>query len=318
MRVPKQLSTIVIAAAVAGVVSFGAGAVVEASATGSSVTYQACVSKTGAMSKVGTVTPTCPATSHVISWNSQGPDGAPGTPGTPGANGVAYECGATPYPGIDLAGCDMTGVYLINPNLTGANLTGAILGSAILGYANLTGANLYGANLTGANLYGANLTNTRSGGIIGTPIAPSGVLVACGYLYGPGVNLSGGVCGASMQGVNLSGADLSGFTVGGDANIASNTWVTLSDVNLSGANLYGADLTYAILDNANLTGADLSYAVSRGGAQVVSANLTNANLTGIAGGVLLMRGDLVWSNTTCPDGTNSSISSPQTCIGHGI
>ena len=121
MRVPKQLGTIAIAAAVAGVVSFGAGAVVVASATGSSVTYQACVSKTGAMSKVGTVTPTCPSTSHVISWNSQGPAGAPGTNGAPG---------------ISLpAGDSFVNGYFIGPN------------------ANLTNANLSGANLSGVDWY---------------------------------------------------------------------------------------------------------------------------------------------------------------------
>jgi hypothetical protein len=25
---------------------------------------------------------------------------------------------------------------------------------------------------------------------------------------------------------------------------------------------------------------------------------------------------VTWSNTTCPDGTNSSASTPETCVGH--
>ena len=157
MRVPKQLGTIAIAAAVAGVVSFGAGAVVEASATGSSVTYQACVSKTGAMSKVGTVTPTCPATSHVISWNSQGPQGDIGPQGAQGPQGAAA-CGGIPHVAIDLSGCDLTGAWLASANLRGANLHGANLSGADLGGADLSGADLSGADLGGANLTGALLT----------------------------------------------------------------------------------------------------------------------------------------------------------------
>jgi uncharacterized protein YjbI with pentapeptide repeats len=53
----------------------------------------------------------------------------------------------------------------------------------------------------------------------------------------------------------------------------------LSYANLQDANLHGADLT-----GANLTGADLT-----------GANLHGADLTGV-----------IWSNTTCPDGTNSN------------
>ena len=70
----------------------------------------------------------------------------------------------------------------------------------------------------------------------------------------------------------------------------------LSNGNLTAANLTGADLNSANLNSANLTG----------------ANLTGANLTGAS---LFFVG---WSNTTCPDGTNSVSYAPQTCIGHGI
>jgi len=82
-------------------VSFGAGAVVVASATGSSVTYQACLSSKGALSKVSSsVTPSCPATSRIISWDSQGPAGVPGTNGTPGSNGAPGTPGAQGVQGV--------------------------------------------------------------------------------------------------------------------------------------------------------------------------------------------------------------------------
>ena len=57
----------------------------------------------------------------------------------------------------------------------------------------------------------------------------------------------------------------------------------LTGAYLKGANLTGANLSNAYLNSANLTDANLT-----------NANLTDANLT-----------DITWSNTKCPDGTNS-------------
>jgi hypothetical protein len=58
----------------------------------------------------------------------------------------------------------------------------------------------------------------------------------------------------------------------------------LSGADLSGVNLRGADLTGATLEGADLTGADLQ-----------GADLTDADID-----------DVVWSNTTCPDGVSSN------------
>jgi streptogramin lyase len=91
--------------------------------------------------------------------------------------------------------------------------------------------------------------------------------------------------GARLQGANLKGAQLENAHLVGadlqDANLLGaqfQSYALLSLANLRGANLNGADLT-----GANLSGADLE-----------GANLRKATLTGV-----------VWSNTTCPDGTNS-------------
>jgi uncharacterized protein YjbI with pentapeptide repeats len=59
-------------------------------------------------------------------------------------------------------------------------------------------------------------------------------------------------------------------------------------LSLAGANLLGQDLTGAALTGANLTGANLHV-----------ATITNVS----------------WSNTICPDGTNSDADGG-TCIGH--
>jgi len=174
MRVSKQLGTIITAAAVAGVMSFGAGAVIAAGASGSSVTYQACLSSKGALSKVSSsVTPTCPSTSTLISWNSQGATGAPGAPGATGATGatgaIANTCTSPPGPNLNFSTCDLTNfqwpfVILTGDNMVSTNLWHAYLVNAHLDQANLTNADLITANLTNADLTSADLTNADLSG----------------------------------------------------------------------------------------------------------------------------------------------------------
>jgi len=82
---------------------------------------------------------------------------------------------------------------------------------------------------------------------------------------------------ANLEFANLTNANLTGA----DFQLAN-----LASANLTGANLTSAALLQALLYNANLTGADLT------GADLTNADLTNANLTGV-----------IWSNTTCPNGT---------------
>jgi uncharacterized protein YjbI with pentapeptide repeats len=96
-------------------------------------------------------------------------------------------------------------------------------------------------------------------------------------------------CGVSLGGCNLSGANL-------------------TNAQLAGANLKGANLKGAILIGADLAGADLQ------GANLLGADLTNANLTGANLKGANLKG-VIWSNTTCPDGTNSTADGG-TCLGH--
>jgi hypothetical protein len=95
---------------------------------------------------------------------------------------------------------------------------------------------------------------------------------------------------ASLAGCNLNGANL-------------------TNANLSGANLIGANLNRANLTNANLSGANLT------GANLNRANLTNANLSGVTVTGTTNFNKVTWSNTICPDSTNSS-SHERTCVGH--
>ena len=112
---------------------------------------------------------------------------------------------------------------------------------------------------------------------------------------------------ADFGGANLSGAD---FT---NAN--------LSMIDLNGADLNGADFTNADLSDASLSEANLS------GASLSGANLLNMDLRGAdcthtnLGGALFADtatwAGVTWSNTICPDGSNSD-DNAQTCAGHGL
>ena len=99
-----------------------------------------------------------------------------------------------------------------------------------------------------------------------------------------------------LAGCNLHGLDLSNAILAG-ADLSSET--DLSNANLNKANLSGASLSYANLSGANLNRVDLT------GANLTGAITTGANFNMVT-----------WSNTTCPDGTNSSASTPETCVGH--
>ena len=189
----------------------------------------------------------------------------------------------------DLNGADLAGADLSDTDLERANLDGALFDGADLEGGDLAGAELADANMTGADLSSADLDVVVSGGVVGTPgPLPSGWSVTDGYLVGPDADLAG----ANLSGVRLYAADLSGADLS-DADLAA---VDLSLAELAGADLAGADLAGADLFETDLTGADLS-----------ETDLTGADLWGATTTTTL------WSETTCPDGTDSD-SDGDTCV----
>jgi uncharacterized protein YjbI with pentapeptide repeats len=209
----------------------------------------------------------------------------------------------TPAPsaGVDWSGCDLAGANLGEAVLTGANLAGANLTvanatGAQLMSANLTGATLTNTDLDNANVSGANLSSTdlttaqltglQSGGISGGPVLPYGWVIYNGYLAGPYAD--------------LAGADLAGLTetqgVLGGAN--------LSNANLTGASLPSGDLVGTNLTSAELTGADLADS-DLALTNLTGADLTSVDLNGASLDATIFTG-AIWSNTTCPNGTNSN------------
>jgi uncharacterized protein YjbI with pentapeptide repeats len=115
---------------------------------------------------------------------------------------------------------------------------------------------------------------------------------------------------------NLTGANLTGATIQGG-------YRTLGQSNLSGANLNGAILgggsnETGVLGEDNLTGANLHGAIISGVRPLVGVNLTDANLAGASvSGFEPLFGTVIYSNTTCPDGSNSD-NDGGTCVGHGV
>ena len=75
------------------------------------------------------------------------------------------------------------------------------------------------------------------------------------------------------------------------------------------ADLSGARLDGAEFGDANFSGADFIN-TDFAGAMIMGANFTDANLTGATN--LYPSEDMIWDNTTCPDGTLNSGTSPCT------
>jgi uncharacterized protein YjbI with pentapeptide repeats len=234
-------------------------------------------------------------------------------------------------PEVILAGADLSGLNLSNLNLNGDNLANAnlddtglaavnlqngSLANATLINANLAGANLAGVDIAGADFTGAALTQVSSGGVGGPPLhLPANWFLVGpnGYLVGPGADLEdANLVKASMAGADLIDSNLTGANIslvnldGADLQNADLSGIDATDTNLAGANLadasmqkaaiYGTALQHASMPSANLTDANI------GQSNLQGANLSGATLTGIT-----------WTDTICPDGSNSNTRNPQAC-----
>ncbi len=184
-------------------------------------------------------------------------------------------------PDADLDGDDASGVNLSGTDLEDASFYGTDLAGANLSDANLTGISAAGVDLENANLTGANLTDA------------SIALEA----FGAGA--------PTLQGADLAGATLTGVIT---ADIAGGPAVLPPHWMFAGGYLLGptADLKYGeVLANLDLTGMDLDFA-NIASTEFQYDNLTDASFWGSNAVAADFYQD-TWSNTICPDASNSNL-----------
>ena len=187
-------------------------------------------------------------------------------------------------------------------NLTGSNLARANILNGDLSYANLSQLELEDGIFTNADFTGANLAETYGRGIDFTRATFVGADLTYADYTGP-----------DFERANFTNADLS-FA---EMNNSVFNYAILPNATLANATLPGANFSRAVLRGSDLTGTDLSGATLRE-ADLANANLSGANLTNAS---LLYSNfsataidNVVWENTICPNGNNSNLYSPQTCV----
>jgi|GEM_PF-6301217 len=124
-----------------------------------------------------------------------------------------------------------------------------------------------------------------------------------------GVIPTGGLIGGNLSHTNYSGANFSNQ----DLTKANLTVATFNNIDFSGANLDQVNGSNSSFTNDNFAGANFTKAnfsnANFSGSNFTNANLKQANFSGTN------ITNVTWSNTICPDGTNSN-NDGNTCVGH--
>ena len=277
---------LLLVSALVGVVAIATGidSAVNAGASGTSVTYYACLTA-GTLSKVGKVAPSCTATgSKMISWDSVGPAGATGTAGPAGADGA---------PGINWLGPVNYGItYHKGDAVTSGGSSWFVLQDARLDlppypYPGTSNGIGYFALLAQQGAQGAAGANGNDGapGAPGSPGANGndGATGATGATGPTGATGARGATGpqgpAGPAGVGLCG----GFPhLGVDWHGCNLEYANLEKATFWDANLSGADLSHALMGFSTLAGADLDHSFLTG-ADIHNVNVGNADVTSATG-----------------------------------
>lgn len=256
---------------------------------GDSNLIHACVG-TGVLNngrlRIITANGTCQANETPLDWNTLG---LPGT-GVFVANLVGSQLDGSDFryrtiKGINLSNADLGGSRFANADMTNTNLSGANLASSIFRNNDLTSVNLNNADLQSAQINSSNLTNQdlRSNNLSNTQFI-----------------------GSNLTGVNFSNKVVNYSIIFHTSNLTSANFSSFDNSGAPGLTFFGSNLTQTNFTGATLIGSEFPGAI---GSQT---NFTNANLTGALGIGLT---NPIWSNTTCPDGTNSD-NNGNTCEGH--
>jgi hypothetical protein len=116
---------------------------------------------------------------------------------------------------------------------------------------------------------------------------------------------------ANFVGIHLPAEDFTGSSfVNAIIRAGDIRGSNFTNTDLTNANMITTDLRNVNFTGASLTGLDLTKS------SLGNVNFTDANLQGAIGmDTASQRENIIWSNTTCPDGTNSD-DNGNTCEGH--
>lgn len=216
----------------------------------------------------------------------------------------------------NLAGGDFTGVNFAYRNFADANMSGSLFYQTSMRGGDFRLANLSGStfssiiDMTGTNLTGTNLANTQwtNGGAINgdfrqatlTGMQFNGSSFENSNFQGVDFSTTNLFGGGFSNGTNLSSADFTGaYDTGNNLSIA------VYSANLASADFSGSGhvLLNSTFHQANVAGADFTNVLFQD-SNLGQTDFTGATLSGAT-----------WSNTICPDGTNSN-DNGNTCSGH--
>lgn len=181
----------------------------------------------------------------------------------------------------------LTGISFIDSELKNLSFHSAAIsnssfqGSTLIN-SEFVSANVQNISLNDTSIQGINLSNAKISGVTGIPRKlDSGIVLANGFLVGPGVNLSNldltgcDLTGADLTGANLSNAVMAGTTLNAVRSGYNYQQPTSLPVGwkVAGGFLLGptANLSNLSLDSVNVQGADLSQANLAG---IVTSRLT--------------------------------------------
>lgn len=344
----KQKPKFLIGVTIGLVVGIGSAAVYASIPDGSGVIHACYNNSTGMTRIIDDSSQTCRGGETAITWNQtgpQGPQGPQGPPGSGGGSGLVSNLVGANFTGASLQYRNFSGADLHNAIFTGANLTGASFNGANLSgttidaraarnsATSIQNADFSGANFTSAtfipdcsstdrqagqspiynfqneNFSGATIGEIcrgdfRRANFAGTSFVGGGILNSnfqgidfrSSNLGTPTSFEWSDFSGTNFQGMTLSHIEIDGNEGGPSSDISN---ADFSNVNfVDDSNGISAVFEYDTADNTNFANDNLKDAIFAG------TDLSTANLSGVT-----------WSNTLCPDQTNSDANGG-TCIGH--
>ena len=165
----------------------------------------------------------------------------------------------------------------------------------------MTDVDLRDTLFTNSNLSGSSISGDFSNAVFEGTLFSGGIDWAgdfsnsnLGGIEAPGGSLTPSVAtGADFSNISLRNGSLRGVLAGADLSRANLQGATLQG-NYNGANLQGVNLSDAFVLSADFSNANLNFLIVDNRTDFHAASIT-------------------WSNTTCPDGTNSDDSGGSCC-----